>query len=130
MFNDYNKKILHVFAGFPSPAENFSEPSISLDEYLIKHPMATFMACVDGDSMVDVGIYHEDILIIDRSLNAKNDDIIIAILNGEFIVKKLSIIGNVLYLISSKKECESIQITLDMEFEIWGVVIASIKKFR
>ena len=130
MFNNHNKRILHVSAGFPSPVEDFSEPSISLDKYLIKHPMATFMAYVNGDSMIDAGIYHKDILIIDRSLNAKNDDIIIAILNGEFIVKKLSIIGNVFHLISSKKECESIQITLDMEFEIWGVVIASIKKFR
>ena len=130
MFNAHNKGILFISAGFPSPAEYFSKSSISLDEHLIQHPAATFMAYANGDSMIDAGIYHGDILIIDRSLNAKDGDIVIAVLNGEFTVKKLSIIKGIFSLIPSNKNYEPIQINLDMEFKVWGVVTTSIKRFR
>ena len=86
-------------AGFPSPAEDFTELSISLDKHLIQNPAATFMAYANGNSMVRAGIYHGDILIIDRSLDARDGDIIIAVLHGEFTVKQLSIINGTLFLI-------------------------------
>ena len=78
--------ISFISAGFPSPAEDFTELSISLDKHLIQNPAATFMAYANGNSMLHAGIHHGDILIIDRSLNARDGDIIIAVLYGEFTV--------------------------------------------
>ena len=88
--------ISFISAGFPSPAEDFTELSISLDKHLIQNPAATFMAYANGNSMVRSGIHHGDILIIDRSLNARDGDIIIAVLHGEFTVKQLSIVKGIL----------------------------------
>ena len=76
--------IAFISAGFPSPAEELTELSISLDKHLIQNPAATFMAYANGNSMVRVGIQHEDILIVDRSLSARDGDEIIALLHGEF----------------------------------------------
>ncbi len=122
--------ISFISAGFPSPAEDFSEPSISLDKYLIKNPNSTFMAYANGNSMNGSGIYHGDILIIDRSLNARDGDIIIAILHGEFTVKEISIIDKMIFLVPKNPNYTLIQVTSDMEFEVWGVVISSIRKHR
>ena len=130
MLNDTNKRMQYAYTGFSSPSENFSESSISLDEYLIKHPAATFLAYASGDSMANVGIYDGDLLIIDRSLDAISGDVVIGVFNGELIVRTLLIIKGKPYLSSSDKECRSILIALDAEFEIWGVVTASIKKFK
>lgn len=81
-------------AGFPSPADNMIERKLDLNELIVKHPASTFFVRVAGDSMIDAGIHEDDILVIDRSLNAKNGDIILAILNGEFTVKRLKKRGN------------------------------------
>ena len=130
MLNDTNKRMQYVYTGFSSPSENFSESSISLDEYLIKYPAATFLAYASGDSMANVGIYDGDLLIIDRSLDAISGDVVIGVFNGELIVRKLLIIKGKPFLSSSDKECRPILIALDAEFEIWGVVTSSIKKFK
>ena len=125
-----NINIAFISAGFPSPAEDFSELSISLDQHLINNPAATFMAYANGNSMIDSGIYNGDILIIDRSLSAKDGDIVIAVLNGDFTVKKLSIIKNKLYLVPKNSKYLPIKISKDMDFEIWGIVTSSIRKHR
>ncbi len=130
MLNDTDKRMQYAYTGFSSPSENFSESSISLDEYLIKHPAATFLTYASGDSMVNAGIYNGDLLIVDRSLDVRNGDIVIAIFNGELIVRKLLIIKGEPYLSFNDEGYGSILIALDAEFEIWGVVIASIKKFK
>ena len=122
--------ISFISAGFPSPAEDSLESSISLDKHLIKNPEATFMACVNGDSMVRIGIYHGDILIIDRSLNVRDGDVIIALLQGEFTVKEVSIIDGQLFLVPRNPDYECIKITPEMEFEAWGIVTSSIRKHR
>ena len=88
-----------ISAGFPSPAEDFTELSISLDKHLIRNPVATFMAYANGNSMFNAGIYHGDILIIDRSLDARDGDVIIAILYGKFTVKQLSIVKGTFFLV-------------------------------
>ena len=119
-----------ISAGFPSPAEDFTELSISLDKHLIQNPAATFMAYANGNSMVQAGIHHGDILIIDRSLDARNSDIIIAVLHGEFTVKRLSIVKDTFFLIPQNPQYSPINISDDMDFEIWGVVIYSIRKHR
>ena len=78
-----------VAAGFPSPAENYIEEHLDLNKYLIKNNEATFFVRVSGDSMVNVGIYNNDIIIVDKSLTPKNKSIVIASLNGELVVKKI-----------------------------------------
>ena len=122
--------ISFISAGFPSPAEDFTELSISLDKHLIQNPAATFMAYANGNSMVQVGIYHGDILVIDRSLNARDGDVIIALLHGEFTVKQVSIINGLMSLVPRNSQYSSVKITSEMEFEIWGVVTSSICKHR
>tara|TARA_Y100000294_G_scaffold27669_1_gene23395 strand:- start:151 stop:543 length:393 start_codon:yes stop_codon:yes gene_type:complete len=119
-----------ISAGFPSPAEDFTELSISLDKHLIQNPAATFMAYANGNSMVQAGIHHGDILIIDRSLDARNSDIIIAVLHGEFTVKQLSIVKDTFFLIPQNSQYSPVKILDDMDFEIWGVVTYSICKHR
>ena len=122
--------ISFISAGFPSPAEDFTELSISLDKHLIQNPAATFMAYANGDSMVRVGIHHGDILVIDRSLSPQDGDVIIALLHGEFTVKQVSIIDGFLFLVPKNPQYSSINITSEMEFEVWGVVTFSIRKHR
>ena len=122
--------ISFISAGFPSPAEDFTELSISLDKYLVQNPAATFMAYANGNSMLHAGIHHGDILIIDRSLNARDGDIIIAVLYGEFTAKELSIINGTFFLVPKNSQYSPIEISDDMDFEIWGVVISSIRKHR
>ena len=129
MLENFIYDISFISAGFPSPTDDFSDSLISLDDEFIKHPAATFMSYVNGDSMVDAGIFHGDILIIDRSLKAKNGNIVIALLNGEFTVKKLSIVKGEISLISENKNYKPINITLEMDFQVWGVVTTSIKRF-
>ena len=122
--------ISFVSAGFPSPAEDFTELSISLDKHLIQNPAATFMAYANGNSMVRSGIHHGDILIIDRSIDARDGDIIIAVLHGEFTVKQLSIVKGIFFLIPKNPRYSPVEISDDMDFEIWGVVTYSIHKHR
>ena len=122
--------ISFISAGFPSPAEDFTEISISLDKHLIQNPAATFMAYANGNSMLHAGIHHGDILIIDRSLNARDGDIIIALLLGEFMVKQLSIVNKNIFLIPKNPQYSPIKVSDNMDFEIWGVVIYSIHKHR
>ena len=122
--------ISSISAGFPSPADDFTELSISLDKHLIQNPTATFMVYANGNSMLDAGIHHGDILIIDRSLNARDGDIIIAVLHGEFTVKQLSIIDDTFFLIPRNPQYSPIQVSSDMDFEVWGIVTYSIRKHR
>ena len=80
--------------------------------------------------MVRVGIYHDDILIIDRSLNARDGDVIIALLHGEFTVKQISIINGSLFIVPRNPQYSSVKITSEMGFEVWGVVTSSIHRHR
>ncbi len=115
-------------AGFPSPAEDFLEPGLNLNEYLIQNSAATFCVKVKGDSMVGSRITTGDILIVDRSLSTQNQNVILAILNGNFIVKKLLISNNDFYLLSDNKYANQIKINSEMEFYVWGVVTYVIHK--
>ena len=119
-----------IMAGFPSPAEDFTELSISLDQVLIDNPPATFMAYAEGDSMIDMGIHHGDIVIVDRSLNPRNKDIIVAILEGEFCIKQFSNLGDKIKLIPHNSKYPIIYINENSDFQVWGVVIHSIRSYR
>ena len=111
-----------VEAGFPSPAEDYVEGSLDLNKHLIKHPAATFFVKVSGDSMIDAGIYPDDILIVDRSLEAVDKKIVIAVIDGELTVKRLRYRDSLLFLEPENCGYLPIKITEEMAFEVWGVV--------
>jgi len=111
-----------VSAGFPSPAEDYIETPLDLNQRYIKHPAATFFVKVDGESMTGAGIFPGDILIVDRALEASNGDVIIAALDGEFTVKRLKIEGKRILLLPENENYRGIDVSRKSEFEIWGVV--------
>lgn len=111
-----------VQAGFPSPADDFSEGTLDLNAHLIKNKAATFFVRVTGDSMTGVGIFPGDILIVDRSLPHSSGKIIIAVLNGEMTVKRLKYKDDALFLCSENEKYLPIPVSKDEDFTIWGVV--------
>ncbi len=115
-------------AGFPSPADDFLEKRLDLNDYLIKNKTATFLIKVRGNSMIKAGIFNEDILIIDRSVEPVEGKIILGILNGEFTVKRIVMNGKQLLLMPENDEFEPIVVTEEMDFQIWGVVTFAIHK--
>ncbi len=117
-----------VSAGFPSPAENYSDGELDLNQYLVKNPPATFFVRVSGDSMINAGIFPNDILIVDRSIEVKNNDIIIATVNGEFTVKRFFKNDNSVKLNPENSHYSPIVIHEEMDFEIWGKVTSVIHK--
>ncbi len=118
-----------VAAGFPSPADDYIETAIDLNRELIRHPFATFFVRASGDSMVGAGIKPNATLVVDRQLETKCGDIVIARIGDEMCVKELFIDdkGQTL-LISKNDNYPPIKISEDMDFEIWGKVICSINK--
>jgi len=115
-------------AGFPSPASDYTERSLDLNEYLIKNPSATFFVEITGDSMINAGIHSGDILIVDRSLEARHDKIVVAVINGEFTVKRLSWLKGKVKLVPENSLYKPIEIKEGMEFEIWGVATTVIHR--
>jgi len=111
-----------VSAGFPSPADDYIEGKLDLNLYLIKNPSSTFFVRVTGDSMINCGIFSGDLLVVDRSLLPKNDNIIIAVVNGELTVKRLRYIDDKITLFAENDKYHPIEISQDMQFDIWGVV--------
>ena|SRR3989338_5296389 len=111
-----------IRAGFPSPADDYLDKKLDLNEYLIKHPTATFFVKVKGDSMIKAGIHSGDILVVDRSLEPKDKKIVVAVLNGDFTVKRVSKVKDKLYLVSKNDDYAPIEIKENAEFEVWGVV--------
>ena len=111
-----------VSAGFPSPATDYMENKLDLNEYLIKHPAATFIVKAKGPSMTDAGILSGDLLIVDRSITPKSNDIVIASIFGDLTVKKLQKKEKSLFLLSANSDYPSIEVKEEMECFIWGVV--------
>ena len=117
-----------IEAGFPSPADDYIEGSLDLNQHLIKHPAATFFVRVSGESMINAGIFPGDILVVDRSLEAVDKKIVIAVLDGELTVKRLRIRSGNPSLEPENDRYAPIEIKPDMAFEIWGVVTNVIHK--
>ncbi len=115
-----------ISAGFPSPAADYEEGSLDLNKHLIKNPPATFFVRVDGDSMIGAGIHHGDLLIVDRSIEAKNNNIVIAVVGGELNVKRLKIQQGSVSLVPENPNYPTVEITEDTEFEVWAVVTSVI----
>ena len=111
-----------VSAGFPSPATDYMENKLDLNEYLITHPAATFIVKASGSSMVNADIYSGDLLIVDRSVTPKSNNIVIASIFGDLTVKKLKKKEKSLFLVPANNDYPSIEVKEEMECFIWGVV--------
>ena len=111
-----------VSAGFPSPADDYLEEYLDVGSYLVKNPTATFFVRVQGDSMIDASIHPNDILVVDRSLTAGHGSIVIAVVNGEFTVKRLHRQGGELRLLPANPRYAPLTIGEGDEFQVWGVV--------
>ena len=110
-----------VECGFPSPARDFTEGTIDLNEELIPRPNSTFIVRARGDSMIGSGIYPGDLLIVDRSLSPRHESVIIAVLDGELSVKSLKLENDQVTLSSSNPNYSDVIVSEEMDFTIWGV---------
>ena len=115
-----------VAAGFPSPADDYVEGQLDLNEHLIPHKEATFFLRVAGDSMLNAGIHSGDLLVIDRSIEPRNNKIIIAAVDGELTVKRLSIKRGKSWLMPENEAFSPIEIKDEQDMVIWGVVTSVI----
>tara|TARA_B100000780_G_scaffold74702_1_gene50233 strand:+ start:2641 stop:3075 length:435 start_codon:yes stop_codon:yes gene_type:complete len=117
-----------VQAGFPSPAEDHLDLDLDLNSYLIQHPSATFCVRVEGESMIGAGIQSDDVIMIDRSLDPQKGSIVLAVLDGEFTVKRVDVQDDKLYLLPENPKLKPIEVGEEMSFQVWGVVTFVIHK--
>ena len=117
-----------VNAGFPSPADDHMEGKLDLNTHLIKHPSATFFVKATGDSMIGAGIHEGDILVVDRSLEARNGKVVIAAVDGNLTVKRLQKRGKDAFLSPENNNYKPIRLTENNDVVIWGVVTNVIHK--
>lgn len=123
-----DKRIIPLFdtyipAGFPSPAQDYMEEDIDLQKLLVKHPLATFLVKVKGESMINDFIPEGALLVVDRSLKPQHNDIIVGVVNGEFTVKRLLKTPQQIILQPANPSFKPMPITEEMNFIVWGIVI-------
>ena len=116
-----------VAAGFPSPADDFMDNRLDLNTYIVKNPASTYYVKVTGDSMVGAGIFSGDILVVDRSIRPTNNRIVVAMIDGDFTVKRLRLHGDKVFLISENSQYAPIEVT-EMDLVVWGIVTFTIHK--
>ena len=131
--NQETRKQLHlvqegISAGFPSPADDFKELRISIDQEVVRNEEATFYARVSGESMQGAGLDDGDLLVIDRSLEPQNNKIAVCFLDGEFTVKRLKVELDCIYLMPENKNYQPIKVSERDELIIWGIVTYVVKK--
>lgn len=119
-----------VHAGFPSPADDFIEEMIDLNQVLIQNPTATFLWRVVGDCMIDVKIFPGDVVVVDRSLSPKHRNIVLAIIDGEPTLKRLNRRGGVMVLHNENSKLPPYLISEGTEVSIWGIVTATIRDLK
>lgn len=119
-----------VEAGFPSPAEDFREGTLDLNDLLISHPNATFYVRAAGDSMTNAGIFAGDLLVVNRALDASHGDIVVAVVNGEFTLKRLYMRNSNTKLIAENDQFPDIEFAEGEQLEVWGVVTGCVKQFK
>jgi DNA polymerase V len=115
-----------VHAGFPSPADDFIEEMVDLNQVLIRNPAATFLWRVVGDCMIDVKIFPGDVVVVDRSLTPKHRSIVLAIIDSEPTLKRLNRRGGVMVLHNAK--LPTFTVAEGTEVSVWGVVTATIRQ--
>lgn len=117
-----------VQAGFPSPADDYVEKQLDLNELMVSHPSSTFFVKVEGESMRNAGIQSGDTLVVDRSITPSHGKIVVAIIDGEFTVKRLTIQNGKFYLVPENESFSKLKIDENSDFQIWGVVTYVIHK--
>ncbi|MEY2780634.1 MAG: hypothetical protein RL307_338 [Pseudomonadota bacterium] len=120
----------HVAAGFPSPAEDHAVQRIDLMAELIRHPQATFLLRVRGDSMREAGIFDGDVVLVDRAIRARSGQVVIAVVDGEFVCKTLLMRAGRVRLKAANPTYADIEPRDGQSLEVWGVVVAAIKQFK
>ena len=124
-------QLISAAAGFPSPAENYIEEQLNLNKYLIKNKESSFFVRVSGDSMMNVGIFDNDILIVDRSLTPIKQSIVLVSIDGELVIKRLvKDQSSNYYLKSENNNYPNIQLNSNTDTIIWGVVTYVIHNLR
>lgn len=121
-----------LHAGFPSPAQDHAGETIDLAREMVRHPESTFYARIAGNSMQEAGILDGDIVVIDRSLMAKNGDFVVACIDGEFTVKEFQLDekNQCAWLVPHNKDYQAIRVTADNQFCVWGVITHCVHQFR
>lgn len=119
-----------IQAGFPSPADDYLESILSLDDICMVNRETTFLGRVTGKSLNDIHVYEGDIMVIDKSLKPQNGDLIVAVINSEFTAKFISIDGNEFFLYPANKRFKPIRIAEYDDFKIWGVVTRVIQDVK
>lgn len=119
-----------VAAGFPAAADDHIERRLDPSDYLVQDPATTFFVRVRGDSMIDAGIFEDDVLVVDRARRPQMGDIVLALLDGEFTVKTLARTPRGVRLIPANRNYPVIDVGIGQSFEVWGVVTGSMRKFR
>jgi DNA polymerase V len=122
--------ISRVCAGFPSPAEDMGAQRIDLTQVLIKHPQATYLLRARGHSMVEAGIFDNDILVVDRAIKPRHNHIVVAVVDGDFTVKRLYLVAGRIKLKAANPTFPDIVPRDGQTIEVWGVVTSSIKQFQ
>ncbi len=119
-----------VPAGFPSPADDYLEGELDLNDLLIRNPSATFYVRLAGDSMIKAGLFDGDILVVDRAVKARHKHIVVAVLDGELTVKRLWSWGGVVELRPENPAYAPIRMADGQELTVWGVVIGAVRQFQ
>lgn len=118
-----------VSAGFPSPAADYEESRLDINEYLVRNPVSTFFFPVQGDSMVGAEIHDGDILVVDKSVRACHGHIVIAFIDGQRLVKRLYNRAGRVALLAENPCYQPLEIKEGMELLVWGVVVGKFKRF-
>ncbi len=116
-------------AGFPSPAADYTEEDLDLNTYLVRNKPATFMFSVKGDSMVGASIEDGDKVVVDRALNPKHNDIVVAVLNGEYTIKRLFKHMGRVELRPENPTYQPIKFKDGSELQVWGVVVGVVRRY-
>ena len=118
-----------VPAGFPSPADDYVEGRLSLDEHLVQHKEATFFVRAKGNSMTGAGIFDGDLLVVDKSLTPHSGSIVIAVVDGDLTVKRFIQRNGTVILQPANPRYKDIEFHDGQELQVWGVVTSTVKKF-
>ncbi|SNX29491.1 DNA polymerase V [Polynucleobacter meluiroseus] len=130
-FESFECKLLshRMSAGFPSPAADYAEEGLDLNHYLVQNKPATFMFTVKGDSMLGAGICDADKVVVDKALKPKHKDIVVAVVNGEYTIKRLYQMRGRIELQPENPRYEPITFNEGSELQIWGVVVGVVRKY-
>ena len=130
-FDDFELRLLshRISAGFPSPAADYAEQGLDLNRYLVQNKPATFMFTVQGDSMMGAGICDGDKVVVDKALKPKHKDIVVAVVDSEYTIKRLYQLRGRIELQPENPNFEPITFDEGSELQIWGVVVGVVRKY-